>query len=205
MNMRLYFVECLLLLSLSIWPSAAVAQVVEVVVGVTPTCPYGIAGCWPGAHEGLKALTGVESVAETPDSYNCTGTVCLKHAGLPDIDKWPKEFADVVGKVFVFRGVEVTVKGVVEGEGDAMALRVPGVKEPIPLGPLRDKLQWNFRKRAARQPEDDERDAWKHLAAARKKDDTVVVTGPLRKTDKGFALQVREFFPEQPARVRRRD
>jgi galactose oxidase len=196
-----------LTLALALWASPAAAQVTEVVVGVTPTCPYGISACWPGAREGLGRLSGVESVAEAPDSYNCTGVVRLKHGRLPDIDKWPKQFAAVVGEVFIFRGVEVTARGTVEGKGDKLLLRVPGVKEPIPLAPLRNKLQWNFRKGAARQPEPDERRAWKGLAAGKRKAKAgtfqVEVTGPLRRSGKKLVLEVREYFPERPARPRR--
>jgi hypothetical protein len=200
--------KCLLVLAPLTWPAASGAQVIEVVVGVTPTCPYGIMACWPSAREGLKALSGVDSVAETPDSFNCTGAVILKHEGLPVLDVWPRQFAEVVGEVFILRGVEVTVKGTIEGEGEALRVRVPGVKEALFLGQLRDKLQWNFRKRAARQPEPDEANAWKQLVAVKKKADVleVTLTGPLRKTDKGaFALQVREFFPEKTASPRRKD
>jgi galactose oxidase len=199
----------LLPLAFALWASPAAAQITQVVVGVTPTCPYGISACWPGAREGLSRMQGVESVAEMPDIYNCTGSLRLKHDGLPDLDKWREQFAEVVGEVFVLRGVEVTVKGTVEGKGNKLTLRVPGVKESIPLVPLRNKLQWNFRKGSARQPEADERIAWKKLTHEKRtaKADTlqVEVTGPLRKSEKGLVLEVREFYPEKPARSRRKD
>src|SRR5258705_9856684 len=47
----------------------ASAQVTEVVVGITPTCPYGISACSAVANEALGQLEDVESVAKIPDSY----------------------------------------------------------------------------------------------------------------------------------------
>jgi hypothetical protein len=176
------------------------AQVTEVDVGVTPTCPYGIGACWGGAYEALGRLDGVKSVAATPDAYNCTARVVLKQAGaLPDVDRWAGQFKSMVGNVYAFRGVEITAEGTVEVDGDTLALRVPGLAQPLPLAPLRDKLQWNFKKSSARQPEPDERDAHAQLAA-RKKAARVgplraQVTGPLKKSGSGYALEVREFFP----------
>src|SRR5262249_23758020 len=40
----------------------------KVVVGLTGTCPYGIAACWGGAHEALSRLEGVQSVDPIPDT-----------------------------------------------------------------------------------------------------------------------------------------
>ena len=34
----------------------------EVTIGITPTCPYGLAVCWGGAHDALNHLSGVKSV-----------------------------------------------------------------------------------------------------------------------------------------------
>jgi hypothetical protein len=99
----------------------------------------------------------------------------------------------------VFRGVELTVLGTVERAGDALTLRVPGIAQPIALVPLSHKLQWNFKKAAARQAEPDERDAMGQLVAKAKGAGAgpfmVQVTGPFTNTEHGNVLEVREFVP----------
>jgi hypothetical protein len=185
-------------LVLALWAGPAAAQVTEVVVGVTPNCPYGLSACWGGAHEALGRLEGVRSVAKTPDAYNCTAHVHLKDKGLPNIEKWPEQFQAVVGKTYAFRGVEVTIKATVQEKDGSLVLEAPGLTRQVTLGPLEHKLQWNFKKGDARQPEPDERNAYKQLAARRKKAKVAgafraEVTGPLRVTDRGVVLEVREF------------
>jgi hypothetical protein len=189
-------------LVLTLSGAPARAQVTEVVVGVTPTCPYGISACWAGAYEGLGKLEGVRSVAKQPNAFNNTARVYLNHKELPDPAAWAKQFQKAVGDAYKFRGVEVTVKGTVEEKDGKLAVRVPGLKEPLPLKGLTEKLQWNFKKAAARQPEPDEADALKQLAAAHQKARgggfRVEVTGPLRTAEGGPVLEVREFFALPP-------
>jgi galactose oxidase len=190
-----------------ILPNRAAGQVHEVIVGVTPACPYGIKACWAGAYHALGRVVGVESVAATPDAYNCTASLRLKPGALPDPEKWAAEFKTMVDKAYVFRGVELTVEGTVEKAGDELIMRVPGIAAPIELTPLRHKLQWNFKKRAARQPEPDERDAMAQLVLeskdARKSTFNVQVTGPFTHTDQGYSLEVREFTSSNPPKERR--
>ncbi len=184
-----------------LYPTAVVAQIHEVVVGVTPSCPYGIKACWAGAYHALGRIDGVESVSTTPDAYNCTATIRLKPEMLPDPERFATAFEKMVGKAYVFRGVEVTVEGTVEKAGDSLTLRVPGIPQPVNLIPLQHKLQWNFKKTAARQPEPDERDALAQLIL-KSKDATspckVHVTGPFTRTDHGYSLEVREFIANNP-------
>jgi galactose oxidase len=191
-----------LMFAFALWADPAIAQVQEVVVGITPTCPYGIKGCWAGAYEALGRIDGVQSVAKTPDAYNCTASLNLKSQTLPDPDAWAATFKTIVDKAYVFRGVELTVDGTVEKAGDGLALRVPGITQPIALASLRNKLQWNFKKSAARQPEPDERDAMSQLALKAKDVGNapfqVQVTGPFKKTDHGYVLEVREFTHSNP-------
>ena len=192
---KLLFVLLLVFLLAAV-PSSA--QVVEVRVGVTPQCPYGLEACWGVAREGLLNLEGVESIASYPDTYNCTAIVKLKHKRLPALDQWPKQFKKNVGEIQLFRGVEITIRGEVEKQADAFALSAPGLSQAIPLEPLQHKLQWNFKKKAYRGPEPEEKEAYKHLAAMQTQKDRprkFEITGPLRKTSRGFVLEVREFFP----------
>ena len=133
------------------------AQVTEIVVGITPHCPYGFPGCWAGAKEALETLDDILIVASTPDRFNCTARVTLKHDGLPDLVKWPKQFNSMVGQAHTFRGVEVTVMASVVKKNEQLILKTPGLRQEITLEPLQNKLQWNFKKNAPRQPEPDER------------------------------------------------
>src|SRR5262249_46327806 len=185
-------------LALAVAALPAQAQVTEVTVGVTPSCPYGISGCWAGAYEALGRLQGVESVGKAPDAYNCTAHLYLQAKGLPDVERWPQQFESVVGKTYVFRGVEAALKGSVEDQAGKLLLRVPGLQQSVTLAPLHHKLQWNFKKGSARQPEPDERDAYDQLAAkktsAKESAFGVEVTGPLRRSGKGFIVEVREVF-----------
>jgi hypothetical protein len=189
------------------------AQVNDVVVGVTISCPYENAikgSCWSGAYWALMQLDGVKSVDESANGYNCTARVYLKHDGLPDPDKWAAQFKKSVDQTYVFRGVEVSVQGTVEGDDGSLILRVPGVEQPIKLGQLEHKLQWNSKKKAARQPEPDEKDAYQQLTAkkseAKANEFGVEVTGPLRAVDKKLVLEVREFFAATPeARSQQQD
>jgi hypothetical protein len=192
------------LLFFALIPQPANAQVHEVVVGVTPNCPYGIKACWGGAHEALGKLEGVKSVDSTPDAYNCTGGVDLKSNALPDPDKWADQFKKAVDQNYVFRGVEITVEGVLEKKEDGLVLRIPKIDEPLRLAALGNKLQWNFKKRAARQPEPDEKDAHDTLARVVKNPNAtevkVMVTGPLRKEANRHILEVREFTQLAPSK-----
>jgi hypothetical protein len=190
------------ILALVVCAEPAWAQVHEVVVGITTTCPYENAiegGCWSGARSSLMELEGIKSVKESANGYTCTARVYLKDRGLPDPDKWASQFKELVGQSYVFRGVEVTVIGTVASGDGGLVLRIPDVERPVAIRPLEHKLQWNARKGAPRQPEPDERDAYGQLASQVKDSKggelKLMVTGPLRKSDMGYTLEVREFFP----------
>lgn len=202
LNFRIRPLPAWALAALALWPAAAGAQVREVIVGVTPNCPYGIKACWAGAYEALGRLEGVHSVATSPDAYNCTATIRVKGDGLPDPAKWADQFKAAVDKAHVFRGVEVTVAGTLEKTDDGFAVRVPGIAAPLRLAPLEHKLQWNFKKGAARQPEPDEKDAHAAIAGERKDAEEgavkVTVTGPLVKKGDLYTLEVREFARLNP-------
>jgi galactose oxidase len=182
----------------ALWAGSAKAEVNEVVVGITPNCPYGLGACWAGAYEALSRLEGVASVTTVPDNYNCTATVRLKHKGLPDPGRWVSQFKSIVGESYGFRGIELTVVGSIVRKDNHLVLQAPGVVQPITLAPLRHKLQWNFRKAAARQPEPDEQAGYDQLDAKFKEAKTgtlrVQISGPFQKTANGVSLEVREFF-----------
>jgi hypothetical protein len=159
----------------------------------------------------------VEDVSSEPDTYNWTIGVDVPEGTLPDVARWKEQFAKVVHDSYVFRGIEVTIEANVIKKGNALILRSPALEQTIALAPLKHKLQWNWKKRRARQPEPEEQQAYGQLSAAvtaavapadaagaaGNAADTgadaqggtrVSVTGPLEQNDAGYVLEVREFF-----------
>lgn len=198
------FVQSLTLLAFLVFVSFASAEVQDIIVGITPTCPYGISACWAGAYEALLHLEGVASVDKNPDFNTSTAHIRLKSGGLPNPDKLRAQFESLVGKVYIFRGVEATVEGVLKEENRNLVVQLPESKESLHLVSLETKLQWNFEKQRPRGIEADEGLAYRQLidknkevqASALKMGEThpiVRVTGPLKMTDKGPVLEVREF------------
>lgn len=188
-----------LALTMSANTYAQVSQ--DIVVGITPTCPYGLGACAVGAREGLKRLESVRLVADVPDKYNCTFDVRLESADLPDVERWKKQLKEVVGEAFVFRGIEVTITGTIVDRSGTLVLEAEGLKKQIAFAPLENKLQWNFRKNTARQPEPGEADAYEQLAAQCRQAPAgrakFAITGPLRSTAQGHVVEVREYFPSK--------
>lgn len=180
----------------------APAGILDIVVGVTPSCPEGFMGCWGDATKALRMLEGVESVATNPDAYNATASIHVKADHLPDPDKWREQFQELLGERIHFRGVEVTVEGTLKSEGDALFLFLPESPQPLRLAVLQDKLQWNYRKKRARGVEEEEQRAYAELVAiagkAASKPLIVQVTGPLRASDGSRVIEVREFFIIEP-------
>jgi len=182
--------------------AVAEAQVKDVVVGITTTCPYENAiegSCWSGAYWALVQLDGVKAADKSANGYNCTARIYLADNVSPDPGKWAEQFKKIVGKTYVFRGVEVTVRGTVDGDGNGLIARIPGLNKAVKLQPFTHKLQWNFKKKAPRQPEADESNAYRDLLA-RKRDNRAGIlgdmelTGPFTMTDKEYVIEVREYI-----------
>jgi hypothetical protein len=169
-----------------------------VVVGVTALCPYGISACWGGAYHALTSLHGVEMVKETPNADDSTADVYLKHDGLPDVDLWPEQFVRIANGTHHFRGVEVTLEGLVRADGGVLILAGDDVRPPVMLAPTQaaNKIQWDHMTGARKPLDSSEEIAFEQLAARSQRAAAsfkVEVTGPLLKTHAGFALQVRQF------------
>ena len=169
----------------------------DVIVGITPACPYGLSACWGGAEQGLSRMTGVDSVSRKPDATNSLAEVKLKANTLPDIANWSDQFHAIVGQVYAYRGVEVVVRGELfrQASGD-LSLRVSGVDSPLWLTPLKHKLQWNYQLAKPRTIQPEEAAAFaklKTLADERSAHSQMVcVTGPLTvSADRHFVLEVR--------------
>jgi galactose oxidase len=170
-----------------------------VTVGITPTCPYGLAGCWGGAKGALRRLTGVETVFELANAFTSTATVLLADDRLPDLDLWRREFAHVANASYSLRGVEVTLTGPVEQIGEQLWLRGNADRPAVRLAPLdaTNKVQWDFTIKAPLPLEAEEASA--HARLKRAVGDaaltSVSVTGTLLKDEHGFYLEVRAFTP----------
>jgi hypothetical protein len=169
-----------------------------VTVGITPTCLYGLAGCWGGAKGALRRLTGVETVLEEANAYSSTASLFLKNDGLPDLDVWRREFAHIANASYTLRGIEMTLSGVVE-QPDGLLRLVGNVNRPsVLLSPLKasNKIQWDFATKSNWPLEPDEETAYSRLKQRLKDHEPpnlVTVTGPLLKDEDGFVLEVRTF------------
>jgi hypothetical protein len=169
-----------------------------VVVGVTPTCPYGISACWGGAYEALTHLHGVRLVRPVPNADDSTAYVYLQHDGLPDLDAWPAQFADIANGTHIFRGVEVTLDDIVRSsEGNTLIMQGNDMRPPVLLQALdpADKIQWDATKKSQKPLDPLEQDAY--LELQKKVENSggslkAAVTGPLKKVGDGFVLEVRK-------------
>jgi hypothetical protein len=138
-------------------------------------------------------------VRPVPNALDSTASVYLQDGALPDLEAWPKELADVVHGNYRFRGVEITVAGVVKADqGGALVLQGDALRPPLALQAIQpeDKIQWD-RATAAPQPLTAlEAAAYASLGEKVKSGGNslqVTVTGPLHKSGPGYVLKVRSF------------
>jgi hypothetical protein len=209
MKMTNYFWTILRVTASTLLPREAVAEVIEVRVGVTPNCPYGFPACWASAEEGLRKLPGVLAAPDAivPDFATCTAKVLMKGGRLPDLAEWQRRFPEVVGKAHLLRGVEVTIEGVAyQPTAGELVLRAPGLAQPVALDPLRSssqKLQWNFKSHSAVALLPVERDQHRQLlelvrAASPGAEVKVRATGLLNYENGKPRVELREFSPAKP-------
>ena len=144
----------------------AAATGTKVVVGITGTCPYGIAACWGGANEALHHLDGVAFVDPIANAEDSTATVFLAGDGLPPLDRWREEFRRIANDSYTLRGIEVTVSGRVTTRDGTVILVSDGAVPPLVLMPLdqADVVQWDRSARAPRTADPRELDAYLALA-----------------------------------------
>jgi galactose oxidase len=167
----------------------------RVIVGIQATCPYGIAACWGGANEALRNLDGVRHVDPVPDGNRSTATVYLDDDGLPPLDRWDRQFRQMVHDTYLLRGAEVTLNGTVEAREGVIVLAGEGRRPPVtltPLGPGR-KIQWDPGAASPEPVRESEAAAYSTLLRSSQGPhaDRVTVTGPLSQTQAGYLLQVR--------------
>jgi galactose oxidase len=169
-----------------------------IVVGVTPSCPYGIGACWGGAFDALQRLSNIEVVRPVSDAADSIAFVYLQRDILPDLDVWRDQFAKVINGTYIMRGIEMTLSGLVTEEFARLTLSGTATRPDLVLAPLQaaDKIQWDIRTRANRPMTDAEASEFARLSAAlvaRPAGATVQVTGPLKKNGTEFFLEVRQF------------
>lgn len=169
-----------------------------VIIGVSPSCPYGIGACWGGAFAALQRLSNIEVVRPIPDIANSIVFVYLKQDTLPDLDLWRDEFAKVINGSYTMRGIEITLSGLVTEELAKLTLTGTETRPEVVLSPLQaaDKIQWDIRTRAAKPMSKQEASAFDELSAAlvdHPEGAKVQVTGTLKKHGADFFLEVREF------------
>jgi hypothetical protein len=162
-----------------------------VVVGITPSCPYGIGACWGGAFAALRQLSDVDIVRPLPDTADSIAFVYLRQDTLPDLDAWRDQFAKVANGTYVMRGLEMTISGTVTEHLARLALGGTPTRPELVLAPLQaaDKVQWDFATRTSKPMSDDEVSAFARLSAALAANPagaTVQVTGPLKKSGADF-------------------
>lgn len=172
----------------------ATASGTPVTVGVTGTCPYGIGACWGGAYAALKRLQGVDLVRPIPNADDSTADLFMAGDVLPPLAEWERQFEDMVHGAYVLRGVEVTLRGPLDAQGDLLFIAAAGQRLLlVPIAPD-DKVQWDRTAGAPRPLEPAEASAYEQLHST-PRDGEVSVTGPLRQTDEGYRLEVRVFQP----------
>jgi len=169
-----------------------------VVVGISPSCPYGIGACWGGAFDALKQLSGVAEVRPLPDTADSTAFVYLKDEVLPEIDAWRDQFAEVANGSYIMRGIEMTLVGEVTDNFGLLTLVGNKTRPDLVLAPLQgpDKIQWDFTTRSNQPMTAEEASAYTRLSAqlaTQSSGTQVQVTGALKKNGSEFFLEVREF------------
>jgi galactose oxidase len=174
----------------------AAATGTRVVVGLTGTCPYGIAACWGGANEALNRLSGVEAVDPVPDGEASTATVFVTGDRLPSLDDWRRQFRAIANDSYVLRGIEISLTGLLEMRDERLHLRVGA--SIVLLGPLNpaDKVQWDRQTGAPQAASTAELVCHASLLTEAATDGpthvAVTVTGPLRLIGGETTLEVRE-------------
>jgi hypothetical protein len=174
------------------------AEGTPVVVGITGTCPYGIAACWGGAYEALGRLESVALVAPIPNAADSTATVFLLDDRLPPLTQWDDQFRNIVNGTYLLRGVEVTLQGVIEVRGGQLFLASSGQRPPVQLATMagEDNIRWDRPSGTPKPQVEGEVRAYERLAASPEAISggrPVMVTGPLKQLPGGFRLHVRLF------------
>ena len=171
------------------------AQIRSYTVGLDVNCPYGLTECWALMREGLEAIDTVAAISPRPDPVRGTFEMRTKSPALVN----PQLLATnifLMGVGARLRGLELTADGTLERRDSKMFLHIDGVKAPLPLVALRDKIQMNNPKKRREDTSESERTAYQNLVAqATNAPARVRITGPLAKPTAAAepVLEVRAF------------
>jgi hypothetical protein len=173
-----------------------------VVLGLTPLCPYGLGPCWGGAYEALHHISDVDLVRPLPNKEDSLAFVYTEHDIIPDIDVWRSEFQRLAGGAYTWRGIEMTLSGVVTATaGGKLTLAGNETRPELLLAPFQEssKIEWDLETSTPKRMSEAEAGAYARLAAAvaaQSPATPIQVTGTLQKLGDGkFSLDVKDFAP----------
>ena len=182
----------------AIVPSAR-CQIQSYTIGLDVNCPYGLTECWTIIREGLENIDTVAAISPRADPVRGTCEMRPRRPELID----PAKLAESIVKMGVgtrLRGLEITADGTLERRGNEMLLHIEGLPTPLPLLPLREKIQMNNPRKRRETPSETELSAHQTLLAETLKPGAPTrlrITGPLAKPTSSAApaLEVRTFQP----------
>lgn len=190
------------LLLLSIAAPPARAQIRSYTLGLDVNCPYGLTECWTLIREGLETIDGVAAISARADAVRGTCEMRPRNADLLNQEKLAAAVV-AMGVGARLRGLEITAEGTLERRDSQLFLRIDGVKNPLPLAPLRAKIQMNNPRKRREEISATERTAHQQFtaqaAASASATQRARLTGPLTKAaaNAEMVLEIRafEFLP----------
>lgn len=172
---------------------AAQAEVCSVTIGIDVNSPYGIGEPWVIIREGLLRLESIESVSPQPDRQTATGELRTKKGLVPDVDALAKSIREI-GAGASLRGVEATIDGRLEKQGDQFLVRVSKTDEVLLLEAVTQRIQLQPRRKSPEPLTDAEQKAFQNLSAKWQGTPLDVrITGPITKRSGKTVLAVRRF------------
>ena len=145
-------------------------------------------------REGLARLEGVESISPRPNVKEGTCELRMREGRLLDPQVLSKFIYDIrVGARL--RGLEATVAGLLDKQGQDFILRIAGSDEVLRLASLGRRVQQDTATKAPLSPTKSQSNAFKKLVPEWKgKPLAIQITGPLVKTDDNkLTLEVQRF------------
>lgn len=170
-----------------------------VVVGLTPTCPYGLGPCWGGAYEALNNIKDIKTVQPRPNQVESVAYVYLNDDILPDIDVWRRELREIDSGTYTLRGIEITLSGLITENQGQLTLAGNSSRSQLTLKQFQSesKLEWDNVAKVNKPLTQDEASAYSKLyqkVVAQPEGATLQVTGRLQKEgDATYSLHVKKF------------
>jgi galactose oxidase len=183
-----------------------------VLVGLTPTCPYGLGACWGGAYEALNNIKDIKTVLPKPNSANSVAFVYLHDDILPDINVWREQLREFDSGTYKMRGIEMTLTGVVTEKGHQLTLSGTSTRPEVVLNQFKadSKLDWDNVAKVPKPLTNAEAGAFSrlyqkvvsHSVSHPKEELKLQVTGRLQMDEnKKYSLDVKAFEePEEPSK-----